>query len=276
MKPNMLIKRCALLVYAVALTTIGCKFEEIVEPATATTGETITITLVMLAEDAEEGTEHPGLICVLAPADWSYVSGEYDAGLVGSGAMVENTSWADSAEACNPEPEGYRWFGFVSEAGYLHAADDLAEVTLQFNVGQTAGDYNLRYIATKASSGLLCTDWAFWNADSISANTITVSAPAGISERRVAGTPETFGLEQNFPNPFNPATKIVYAVPELADVRLIVYDLTGKEVAVLAEGLKFAGQYEVTFASGQLPTGMYFYRLTAGSFTETRKMLFIK
>jgi hypothetical protein len=91
-----------------------------------------------------------------------------------------------------------------------------------------------------------------------------------------AGMPEQFVLEANYPNPFNPTTTIGYALPEAAAVRLVVYDVLGREVAVLVDGVRPAGRHEATFGAGGLPTGVYLYQLQAGSFTQTRRMLMVK
>ena len=88
--------------------------------------------------------------------------------------------------------------------------------------------------------------------------------------------PMAFGLEQNFPNPFNPSTVIRYALPANAMVTLIVHDILGNTVATLAEGPQNAGTHEVTFDARRLASGLYFYRLQAGSFTQTKRMLLIK
>ena len=91
----------------------------------------------------------------------------------------------------------------------------------------------------------------------------------------VAG-PLTFALEQNYPNPFNPSTIIHYALPEKSNVELIVYDILGNEVATLVNEEKPAGSYEVEFSATGLPSGIYFYRIQAGSFVETKKMVLMK
>ena len=95
-------------------------------------------------------------------------------------------------------------------------------------------------------------------------------------ERVGEGIPAHFALAPNYPNPFNPETKISYAVPTTAHVRLAVYDALGREVAVLVNGGQAAGHYETTFEGNDLPSGVYLYRLTAGSYSETRRMLLIK
>jgi hypothetical protein len=85
-----------------------------------------------------------------------------------------------------------------------------------------------------------------------------------------------FALDQNFPNPFNPSTTITYAVPTSSHVSLKVYGILGTEVASLVNETQTAGRYTVRFIAGGLSTGVYFYRLTAGSFVETKKLTLLK
>ena len=86
----------------------------------------------------------------------------------------------------------------------------------------------------------------------------------------------TYTLHQNYPNPFNPSTIIRFEIPELSFVQLKVYDLLGNKIETLVNELKSAGNYEVTFNVNHLADGVYFYRIIAGSFIETKKMLFLK
>lgn len=88
--------------------------------------------------------------------------------------------------------------------------------------------------------------------------------------------PKNFSLEQNYPNPFNPATSIKYQVASRTYVKLAVYNMLGQEVAVLAEGEKSPGTYTVRLDASALSSGVYFYRLTAGSLSEVRKMILLK
>jgi hypothetical protein len=87
------------------------------------------------------------------------------------------------------------------------------------------------------------------------------------------GMPREFSMQQNYPNPFNPTTTIGYGLPALGYVDLRVYDLLGREVAVLVNGVREAGSYSVQFDAAGLSSGLYFYRLSAGTFSETKKML---
>jgi len=88
--------------------------------------------------------------------------------------------------------------------------------------------------------------------------------------------PLRFGLEQNYPNPFNPSTVIKYQVPENVNVKLVIYDMLGKVVKTVVNEHKTAGSYEVTFDAKGLASGMYFYKMEAGDFSEVKKMMFIK
>jgi len=103
------------------------------------------------------------------------------------------------------------------------------------------------------------------------------------------GIVKQYTLNQNYPNPFNPTTTIQYSIKTPLNppfdkggntrgvfVNLKVYDVLGREVAVLVNKRQKAGNYEVTFDASNLPSGLYLYRLTAGKFSQTRKMLLLK
>ncbi|MCB0749781.1 MAG: T9SS type A sorting domain-containing protein [Ignavibacteriae bacterium] len=92
----------------------------------------------------------------------------------------------------------------------------------------------------------------------------------------ITGIAEKYVLSQNYPNPFNPSTKINFSIPLNGLVKLTVYDMLGKEVKTLVNGNKSAGTYSVDFNASGLPSGVYFYKLTAGEFSEVRKMMLLK
>ena len=85
-----------------------------------------------------------------------------------------------------------------------------------------------------------------------------------------------FYLSQNYPNPFNPATAIKYSIPVIGFVTLRVFNIIGEEMAILVNEEKSAGNYKVEINSANLPSGVYFYRLQAGDFIQTKKMVLMK
>jgi hypothetical protein len=91
-----------------------------------------------------------------------------------------------------------------------------------------------------------------------------------------AGTPGTFRLLGNYPNPFNPTTTISYDLPRTSDATLTIFDVLGREVRELASGMQPAGTYDVTFDATGLPSGVYFYRLQARDYVETKRMVIVK
>ncbi len=95
-------------------------------------------------------------------------------------------------------------------------------------------------------------------------------------ENQLSGIPDKFNLSQNYPNPFNPSTKIRYDIPQTGNASLKVYNNLGAEIANLFNGVKNAGSYEIEFNAESLPSGVYFYKLTTGSNSITKKMLLIK
>ncbi len=106
---------------------------------------------------------------------------------------------------------------------------------------------------------------------------VTYNVLTSVSENIIStNVPESFTLGQNYPNPFNPATKIQYSLPVSGNVSLKVFDQSGKEVSNLVSGIKTAGTYEVNFDASSFSSGLYFYKIEAGNFTATKKMLLIK
>jgi len=99
-------------------------------------------------------------------------------------------------------------------------------------------------------------------------------APAGaVGADRAPEPPEAFALAGNAPNPFRQATTIRYELPRAAEVRLAVYDALGRRVRVLVDRKQEAGRKQIRFEAKELPAGVYFYRITAGSFSETRRLV---
>jgi glucose/arabinose dehydrogenase len=95
----------------------------------------------------------------------------------------------------------------------------------------------------------------------------------GINTQNIA---VSYSLEQNYPNPFNPVTTIKYSIPKQDFVKIQIFDMLGREISSLVNESKQAGNYEVNWNADNLPSGVYFYRLTAGDYTEEKKMVLLK
>jgi len=99
--------------------------------------------------------------------------------------------------------------------------------------------------------------------------------PTGIEDTG-SELPQDFVLSQNYPNPFNSSTAIRYELPGQSRVNISIYDLLGRKIQTVQDGLQPAGSHEVLFDAGELSSGIYFYKLQAGNYTNTKKMLYIK
>lgn len=88
--------------------------------------------------------------------------------------------------------------------------------------------------------------------------------------------PLNYSLSQNYPNPFNPVTNINFSIPQRSNIEMIVYNTLGQKVATIINEVKEAGNYKVTFDGSNLPSGVYFYRISAGDFSQTRKLILLK
>lgn len=141
--------------------------------------------------------------------------------------------------------------GSSVRVGYMILAKNGASV--QFTVGDT-----------NAVGGTVAVAGIQW----------TTATPTAV--RQVTGTPAEFSLAQNYPNPFNPSTTIRFALPDRQAVTLRVFNLLGEEVATIVNQTLGAGEHVVEFNATGLATGMYLYKLQAGSMTQTRRMLLVK
>ncbi len=113
----------------------------------------------------------------------------------------------------------------------------------------------------------------------------TVAAGQGVFEYSLplvgindpsSNIPDKFSLSQNFPNPFNPQTTINFSVPQQSNIKMVVYNAEGKEIMLLLNKTMDRGNYSVTFDGTNLPSGIYFYELTAGDYKSVKKMILIK
>jgi uncharacterized lipoprotein YddW (UPF0748 family) len=149
----------------------------------------------------------------------------------------------------------------IKDASHLLSLTGLTSFTDEFEQDKYGNEY--RYIVTALSRNNV--------EGEISEQLAVVTSAAG--EPAIASE---FELYQNYPNPFNPETVIRFRLPEATQVRLSVHDVLGREVAVLVSETLPSGSHSVTFEAGTLSTGVYIYRLQAGAFSQSRKMLFSK
>lgn len=152
------------------------------------------------------------------------------------------------------------------DSGYVYKTMNSG---LSWVIEQTSSAYHLNSIVfVNNETGWTC------GANGI----ILKTTNGGITAVQQTGTaiPENFTLSQNFPNPFNPVTRIDFDIPTSSFTKLIVYDQTGREIETLVNGQLATGSYKYEWNAGDFPSGIYFYKLQAGEFTETKKMALIK
>jgi YVTN family beta-propeller protein len=141
---------------------------------------------------------------------------------------------------------------------------------------------NQLYVLSYGSDAMYVYDTHYQKLDSIPTGAgplkmllVRLSSPLQ-TDQPVTVVPEQYELEQNYPNPFNPVTTIPFKIYRQAHVKLEVYSITGEKVATLVDGTMRAGKYLIKWDAGQLPSGVYFYRLTVGSYASTKKMILVK
>ncbi|MBK8946672.1 MAG: T9SS type A sorting domain-containing protein [Ignavibacteriae bacterium] len=127
--------------------------------------------------------------------------------------------------------------------------------------------WRVRSIDKESSNSLWSQVWNFYTSNIVSINELPL--------------PNKFELKQNHPNPFNPTTKIKYSIPkeekrQMSNLKLVVFDILGREVKTLVNENKKPGNYEIVFDASNLSSGVYFYSLQSDEFIETKMMLLIK
>ncbi|MBI5471547.1 MAG: T9SS type A sorting domain-containing protein [Ignavibacteriae bacterium] len=147
----------------------------------------------------------------------------------------------------------------------------------------SVGPFTLQPITGSTHDTLVCAfavvsapDMQTLNVRALRAKSIYESGGALSVDQNRPAQPEEFALRQNYPNPFNPTTVIRFTISSSQFTTLKVFDVLGREVATLVNEVKQPGEYTQPFDPAGLPSGVYFYRLTAGSFTETRRMLLLR
>ncbi len=168
---------------------------------------------------------------------------------------------------------GYNLFYDVPKSQYVVVnGDTIGE--LQFTGPQAAWlQRGMKApLAAGANTIEIHKSWGWMYFDYIEVST----QPLDVEADGAASLPSSFALMQNFPNPFNPETVVSYTLPSPEHVRLIVFDPIGREVATLIDGVRAAGSHSVRFDARDLSSGVYLYRLEAGPFIRTRKMILMR
>jgi hypothetical protein len=128
--------------------------------------------------------------------------------------------------------------------------------------------FNESPVGLTYTAGLDSGQAAFLQSMAEQATTVIAEGPAGM--------PSSFELPQNYPNPFNAQTKIAYTLTQRSEVSIDIFDILGCKIAQLSEGSQGTGNHEITWDAAGFSSGIYFYRLTAGDFRQTRRMLLLK
>ncbi len=268
---------------ALIVSMTGCFIEEVSQPTQVNAGETFTATITISDMNAENNNAHKGVLAVLVPEDWTFESGTYTSP-VGFGNLELDTStppaWGD-VDTVIERPAGMKWINLLTDQGYLHNANLVYEATVNLKVGQKTGDYAIGYLVTVNTMDMLKflndqdADQQLAGTDTSMNHMVTVIGSSDV-ERQVSEIPAEYKLSQNFPNPFNPSTTFNYSLKDAGEVEIGIFDVSGKEIQSLVKGYRTAGSYQVNFNAANLPSGIYYYKISTSEFVQTKKMMLLK
>jgi len=221
-------------------------------------------TIVVTADDGNGGAASDQFVITIEPAN--------DAPVFTSSLPTDFTLKEQETDSLNlwdfiedaETPDSLLEFNFPAAPPELTLNFNNQNGYLSITAGTETGDFDVIVEATDEEDLSVSDTLA-----------VTVETSVGIDEL-TGELPEDFALKQNFPNPFNPSTTIQYGLPTTAEVNLTVYDLLGRKVAVLVDKQQSAGFHSVNFDAGRLSSGMYLYRIEAGEFTQTKKLMLVK
>jgi hypothetical protein len=176
------------------------------------------------------------------------------------------------------ETEDITWTGVnVNEVKIELSTNNGADWSIIIESVPNTGSYSWNVTAQDSSNECLIRITNLENGFvyDVSDGTFTIDIVSDVDDE-LNGIPSEFNLAQNYPNPFNPVTSIKYQVPEASLVSIKVYDIIGREVAVLVNEVKNPGNYQIYFDGGNLASGVYFYKMIAGDFSSVKKMNLLK
>jgi photosystem II stability/assembly factor-like uncharacterized protein len=196
--------------------------------------------------------------------------------------MLNHETWviATGGKIYRTTNSGNTWnSSFVSSAAALYFFNENSGIAVGYTISTTndggitwkVEDHMGSTISSIARAGDKLYFAGAWGAILSS----DVVLPTSLDEHEIIFE-EDYLLDQNYPNPFNPITRIRYSLPGLNTVKISVYDILGNEIAVLVNELKPSGEYNVEWDASNFSSGVYFYRLQAGEFTSTKKLLLMK
>jgi len=136
---------------------------------------------------------------------------------------------------------------------------------LKQNLKNQTAVWNIKY-----DSGLAPENLIFW------IDAITGQFISGIEENNISNSPNKFVLEQNYPNPFNPVTTIGFNLPKSEEVEIKIYNLTGQEIGFIKKGRMLPGKHQVIWNADNLPSGVYFYKISSGKYSDIKKCILLK
>jgi hypothetical protein len=268
------------------LSFASCLIEEVNQPDQVNAGETFTATITISDMNAEQNNAHKGVLAILVPDDWSFISGTYTSPM-GFGNLELDTSvppvWGD-IDTVIQRPDGMKWINLLTDVGYLHGANLVYEAVVNLQVGQKGGGFPIGYLVTVNTIDMLKflndqdVDQQLAGSDTSMNHMVNVVGASSV-EHQVSNIPEEYNLSQNYPNPFNPTTSFTYSLKQASDVKIIIYDAAGREVQILADGFREAGKYILNFdvsSLNGLSSGVYYYQIITKDFSQTNKMVLMK
>ena len=209
---------------------------------------------------------------------------DYTLGLDNKGSKIDPCTWTQGnvlggVNCANVDPYFMYSGDPVTQTGWINIVskdqrqisstgpfqlikNDTITIVVAYVVGQGTNGYNSITVA---------------KTNDITAQNIfdsNFSPATGINDNNISKI--DFNLNQNYPNPFNPSTVISYSLPSSSNIKLIVYNTLGQTIKTLESGYRTAGNYSITFNASDLPSGIYFYKLEAGQFSQIKKMILIK